>query len=261
MKGKAKRIITQVTYTNFLSVNVDEYATIEEGATLEEEYQLVSNGTSLYIQNQQETSIESLLEILNLNIDSKYNWVQEELTLKIAMKQIVTLEQEEIPVQFAFGRSADIPLHESGITDTTVYINDLESDYNYYQGLNYTQSNTGALPTGNNQSLYGDSNLVKVYIKYSGEDINDNNLVGRVSLTEQQYEYIYYKYYVVENGYVTIELIDNPFANRPNNKGFNGWVTDYPNAEISFDEETYTRYVKIPISYTNGAPETLEITY
>ena len=261
LKGKAKRIITQVTYTNFLSVNVDEYATIEEGATLEEEYQLVSNGTSLYIQNQQETSIESLLEILNLNIDSKYNWVQEELTLKIAMKQIVTLEQEEIPVQFAFGRSADIPLHESGITDTTVYINDLESDYNYYQGLNYTQSNTGALPTGNNQSLYSDSNLVKVYIKYSGEDINDNNLVGRVSLTEQQYEYIYYKYYVVENGYVTIELIDNPFANRPNNKGFNGWVTDYPNAEILFDEETYTRYVKTPITYTNGVPDTINITF
>ena len=27
---------------------------------------------------------------------------------------------------------------------------------------------------------------------------------------------------------------------------FNGWITDYPNAVISYDSDTYTRYVKIP---------------
>lgn len=261
LNGKASRIITQVTYTNFLSSNVKEYATIEEGTVLEDNYQLVNNGTSLYIQNHPELTIDTLLEQLNLNIDSKYNWIQEELTLKITIKTVATIQQENVPVQFAFGKSTDIPLHESEITNTTVYVNDLESDYNYYQGLNYTESKTGALPTGNKQSLYSDSNLVKVYIKYSGEDINDANLLGHVSLEEQQYEYIYYKYYEVENNYVTIELIDNPFADRPNNKGFNGWVTDYPNAVISFDEETYTRYVTIPVTYTNGVPDTINITF
>ena len=38
------------------------------------------------------------------------------------------------------------------------------------------------------------------------------------------------------DGYVTIELIDNPFVNRPNDKGFNGWTTNYPGAKISYDD-------------------------
>ena len=149
LNGKASRIITQVTYTNFLSSNVKEYATIEEGTVLEDNYQLVNNGTSLYIQNHPELTIDTLLEQLNSNIDSKYNWIQEKLTLQIAIKTVATIQQENVPVQFAFGKSTDIPLHESEITNTTVYVNDLESDYNYYQGLNYTESKTGALPTGN----------------------------------------------------------------------------------------------------------------
>ena len=52
LNGKATAIITQVTYTNFLSTNTKEYATIEEGAILENSYQIINNGTSLYIQNQ-----------------------------------------------------------------------------------------------------------------------------------------------------------------------------------------------------------------
>lgn len=50
-----------------------------------------------------------------------------------------------------------------------------------------------------------------------------------------------------ENGYIEIELIDNPFSDRPNDLAFNGWVTDYQGAEISYDSDYYKRYVRVPV--------------
>ena len=263
LDGTATTIITQVTYENFLSINIATAAQMADNKLINNDYQLVESNGTLYISNQENITIESLLEELNSKIPSSYTWVQEGSILKITQQQInaITGEEATVPALFSFGRSAAIPLHETEITDTTVYINDLESDYNYYQGLNYTHSSTGTLPTGTNQGIYTNTNLVSAYIKYSGEDVNNPDLVGHVSLAEQQSEFVYYKYYPVENGYVTIELIDNPFADHPTDKAFNGWVTDYPNAEITFDEETYTRYVRVPVTYTNGVPDIVNITF
>lgn len=149
-------------------------------------------------------------------------------------------------------RSPAITVHASGIDTANhiIYINDLVSDYNYYMGRNYTQiSNTnGTIPTGNNQNKYSNSNLATVYIRYSGADINDSTVYGTVSVTEAIRDYYYYKRYPVENGYLTFDLIDNPWANRPNGMAFNGWVTDYTGAVVSLDIDTYTRSVKIPVS-------------
>ena len=83
----------------------------------------------------------------------------------------------------------------SGVFDNIVVVDDFSSDYNYYMGLNYTNSQDGTLPSGVDQNLYNDSNLVKTIIHYSGVDLNDNSLVGYVSLDEQQDTYVYYKYY------------------------------------------------------------------
>ena len=261
LNGNAKTILTQVTYTNFLSVNVTEAKTLGETATIEESYKLVANpndNNKLYIENSSEETMESLLEKLNTPENEAFSWQEENGMLKIARpveEEIIIQEtpvmpppETEVPKNFNFGRSAAIVLHETGITDTTVYINDLDSDYNYYQGLNYTEKSDGTLPSGQNQGLYNDTNLVKVYVKYSGVDINDSSLVGHVSLDEQQSEFIYYKYYPTENGYVTFDLIDNPFADHPDNKAFNGWVTDYPGATISYDADTYTRRVTVPVT-------------
>lgn len=263
LNGRANNMITQVTYTNFLSVNVKEASTISNTATLENSYQLVTNNNDLYVSNTKDLTLDDILYKFNKNIDDSYQWIKSSLSLKITVKEtnITKKPETNIPQYFNFGKSASITLHETGITDTTVYVNDLESDYDYYIGLNYTESKTGTIPSGENQKIYTDNNLVKSYIKYSGVDANNSNLVGHVSLTEQQSEFIYYKYYVVENGYVTIELIDNPFADHPNDKGFNGWVTDYPNAKIIYDSDTYTRYVQIPVTYTNGIPDTINITF
>ena len=264
LSGKANNIITQPTFTNFLSVNISSVNKITKTGVLENSYKLTSGNNSLYIVDNTENSIESLLENLNKKIEVNYSWQLDSLHLKISRAEDLQAMQNDstndIPILFSFGQNISIPLHDTGIESDTVYINDLDSDYNHYIGLNYTESSSGSLPTGNNQDLYNDNNLVKVYMKYNGTDISDNSLTGYVSLEEQQSNIVYYKYYPVENGYVDIELIDNPYADRPNNKAFNGWLTDYQNAKIFYDAKDYTRHVRIPVTYSNGIPNTINIT-
>lgn len=79
---------------------------------------------------------------------------------------------------------------ESGVYGNKVYINDLESDYYYYMGLNYTSSDDDTLPTVYNKNIYNDSNLVQVKITYLGDDGYNK---GYVSLDEMVDTYIYYK--------------------------------------------------------------------
>ena len=80
---------------------------------------------------------------------------------------------------------------ETQVNGNVVYINDLDSDYYYYMGLNYT-SNDGTIPTKENKNIYNDSNLVQVKITYQSED--DDGLKGYVSLTERQDKYIYFSF-------------------------------------------------------------------
>lgn len=153
---------------------------------------------------------------------------------------------------FTFGEditrigSNTIVSDRSNITDNVITIDNEESDYYYYMGQNYTSSD-GTMPTKVNKNIYNDSNLIKTKITYLSNDIN-SDFKGYVSNTELQDTYIYYNVYPIINGYITIELIDNPFVNRPNDKGFNGWTTNYPGAKISYDDAYYTRYVKVPVN-------------
>ena len=55
-----------------------------------------------------------------------------------------------------------------GIAGDTVYIDDSMSDYYYYTGQNYTNSDNGSLPTLSNKNIYGDTNLVKTTVIYDG---------------------------------------------------------------------------------------------
>ena len=165
-------------------------------------------------------------------------------------------EEEDTSGETTEPISSGIVLHNSGIDtgNKSIYINDLDSDYNYYIGRNYTQiSNTnGTIPSGNNQNLYSDSNLATVYIRYSSADINDSSIYGAVSVSEDIRNYYYYKRIPVKNGKVTFDLIDNPWARRPNNRAFNGWVTDYTGAVVSLDTDVYVRSVSIPVSDTSS---------
>ena len=156
---------------------------------------------------------------------------------------------------------------DTGINNNIVTINDLTNDYNYYMGLNYVSSD-GTLPTLENKNIYNENNLIELKITYFGKDISNEN-IGYVSKEEMQDTFIYYKLYPVNNNgttdtnddYVEIELIDNPFTDRPNNKGFNGWTTDYNDATIKLDNDYYVRYAKVPITYKDNIPNPIEIDF
>ena len=195
-------------------------------------------------------SYDDLVSLLNNNIDSVYNWEFSNGILSIS-KINNNISLSKAITTFSFSINESIVLHDTGIENDTVYVNDLVSDYNNYIGLNYTDfSSTGTLPTGESLNLYSENNLVKVYAKYDGVSVQNENYTGYVGLDDdlKQSKFIYYKYYPVVDGYVTFELIDNPYGNRPNDLAFNGWVTDYPNAYIYLDTDTYVRYVKIPVT-------------
>ena len=156
---------------------------------------------------------------------------------------------------------------ESQILENVVYVNDLEMDLNYYKGANYTY-NDGTLPTVADKNIYNETNLAQLKITYSGWN-KSRTLHGYVSITEAQDTYIYFKAYPVNNNgtdattddYVLIELIDNPFTNRPTDKGFNGWITDYSGAILSYDNDYYVRYAKLPVTYSDGKPNAIEIDF
>lgn len=159
----------------------------------------------------------------------------------------------------AFNSANLVDTVSKGIINDTLYVNDLESDYYYYTGMNYTNSNNGTLPSLVDKNLYNDSNLVKTTITYSGTSY-DGNHTGYVSLTELQSKFVYYKYYPVIDGYIEIELIDNPFANHPKDLAFNGWLTNYEGASISYDSDYYTRTVRVPVTYSNSKVNNINIT-
>lgn len=203
--------------------------------------------------------VKSVLELISSS--SSYEWVYEEDSFRIKNTGI----EENISSLFMLPTS--FTAHVSGIEGDTVYINDLESDEYYYKGLNYTD-NDGTLPTKDNKNVYNENNLVNVKATYNGKDY-DNLYVGYVSLTERYNKYVYYKVYPVNNNgttstnddYIEFNLIDNPFSDRPTDRVFNGFITDKLNAEISLDMDTYTRKVKIPVTYLNGKPEDIIIDF
>lgn len=202
--------------------------------------------------NKNMISTSDLLYLLNNNLDNDYYWNNDSSVLTIKRNEdISTLP---LITTFSFSANESIVLHDSAIDGDTVYVNDLVADYNNYIGLNYTDfSSTGRLPNGNDQNIYNSNNLVKVYAKYDGVSVHNDNYTGYVGLDadSRQSKFIYYKYYPVESGYVTFELIDNPYGNRPDNLAFNGWVTDYPGAYVYLDTDTYVRYVRIPVTDVN----------
>lgn len=216
------------------------------------------NKTNNIITFENQYPVKSIINILNKN--SNLSWTYANNTIRLMNTGVEDVE----PVAEVSG----ITSHESGITNDTVYVNDFIADYDYYMGLNYTTSTNQHIPTRLSKNIYSDNNLVYVAATYKGADYNNQN-IGNVSLTETQNTYIYYKVYEINtNGtedtsddYVEFDLIDNPFADRPNNKAFNGWLTEYPNANITLDQDIYVRKVKIPVTYDNDKPKPIEITF
>ena len=227
------------------------YSYYESGLLLIDNIDSYITNTSEAVDNKLDKFDEKIIENFK---DEDYEFVVDNENIIIKKKEEIIEENNNSTENnnirgfgFTIVKSPAITLHDTGKSGNTIYINDLNSDFNYYKGLNYTKANGSSWPTGTSSNTYNNSTLAKVYIAYKGSEINANSTtVGYVSLDEQYSDIIYYKYYPIVNGYVTIPLIDNPYADRPNNRAFNGWVTDYVGAEVSLDVDTYTRYVKVP---------------
>lgn len=127
----------------------------------------------------------------------------------------------------------------STLPDSTLEIDDYDSDYYYYIGKNYTDK-----ISGENAGTYRSSNLIKVTVNYYGyaEGEKDNEMKGRISLTETQDIIKNTRCVPILNGSVSIELMDNPFMDKPTGYGFGGWTSN--NGVISTDSNTGTQTLK-----------------
>lgn len=125
-------------------------------------------------------------------------------------------------------------------------IDDYDSDYYYYKGKKYTDNINGSTVNTYN-------NLVKVTLNYYGyaqSDSSNIDKIGRISLTETQDAIKNIKCAPVISGNVTIELMENPFMDKPTGYGFGGWTTSL--GTVSQDSKTLT--------YTLTAPASGDIT-
>ena len=127
--------------------------------------------------------------------------------------------------------------------DSTLEIDDYYSDYYYYKGKNYTDDISGV-----NQGTYKDTDLVKVTLIYHGfaQGENDNEKKGRISLTETQDIVQNIRCAPVSGGYVTLELMENPFMDKPTGYGFGGWTTSL--GTVTQDTKTLTYSLRAPAS-------------
>lgn len=113
-----------------------------------------------------------------------------------------------------------------GMADSVLTIDDAESDRAYWQGRNYTDDANGSSANrGTNQNIY--TNFANVTINYYGyaNGETDPDKIGYISLTERNNVITYKKTVPIQNGRISIELIDNPFIDRPTGYGFGGWVS------------------------------------
>ena len=180
--------------------------------------------------------------------------------------------------------AADLSSHSSygvsRIEGDTVIVNDLDADWYYYEGLNFTEITSRTVLPGEKRDVYNEDTLAMVQINYIGTDPNGNGWTGYVSKTERQSNFTYYKYYPIdENGYIEIELIDNPYTDRPKHpdystgtseyRAFNGWICNEEesgegvcdNLTFYHDYDYYVRTAKIKVDASKKVLLTLNASW
>lgn len=277
-------VLNDKEYNNLINININGKSSIEDTAQIIYNYKDAKIKTILYtnynldlIKDYDEkdefykysivdekaifadnSPLNTIISLLNENSDIEW-------TFDNGMFRLINtgIDMDAVKISSIRTRSGVPNSHASGTENGIAYVNNYTADYNYYMGMNYTYSSDGTLPSKVNKNIYNDSNLVYVELHYFGTDV-DGDYTGYVSDTERENQFVYYVVSpVVEilgEDVVKIELIDNPFADRPTDKVFNGWVTKDSDSLIKLDTDTYTRYIVIPVTYdSNNKPEAISV--
>ena len=265
-------ITVSKTTSNNNDIVLSTYSNSNDVVNMENQF-IIKSDNKIYLDEEEVDDSENykvITDLLSVN-NGDYIWQY--------VSGNFILSYSPVPENTGFSFESSVFTPTASTVDTAnnkIVINDLEADFNYYQGLNFTEPRTTDLPSGTSTGYYNKENLVAVQLTYDGADINDDRLVGAVSPinNENTNKYVYYKYYPLErntNGtlatdsqgrnYIKIELIDNPFSKRPvvtnQEYGFNGWVCNQnsessanicANSTFSFKKANYTRYMQIPVS-------------
>ena len=156
----------------------------------------------------------------------------EQLEVKESREDTITFETDEFSI-YGLEDVQATALAIDSMTSNVFTVDDSEADKNYWIGKNFTDDISGV-----NTNKYNDSNLANVTINYYGYTQNEiePEMVGWVSLTERYNILTYKKTCPITNGQVSIELIENPFADRPTGYGFGGWTSS--NGTITKDSKT-----------------------
>lgn len=155
------------------------------------------------------------------------------------IEDTITFETQEFSI-YAIEDIEATALAVDGMADSVLTIDDSESDRYYWMGQNYTDDISGT-----NQNKYTTSNLSDITINYYGYANNeiDPEMIGYVSLTERNNVITYKKTCPIVNGNISIELIDNPFIDRPTGYGFGGWTST--DGTITTDSNTNVQTITI----------------
>ena len=131
------------------------------------------------------------------------------------------------------------------LENSTLTIDDYQSDYYYYMGKNYTDNISGT-----NTNTYSSENLVKVTLNYHGfaQGETDNEKKGWISLDSGEGQNIVknIRCAQVKNGSITLELMENPFMDKPTGYGFGGWTAS--KGTVSKNSKTLTYSLTVSTS-------------
>lgn len=184
-------------------------------------------------QNTEETSAENTIELKQTENNTTETEISNET--ENAQEDNTTNKNETKPTVKKAPRKAAA----RNLPDSTLVIDDYESDYYYYMGQNYTDDISGT-----NSNKYSDSNLVKVTLYYHGfaQGETNNEKKGRISLDtgEEQDIVENIRCAPVKNGVVTLELMENPFMDKPTGYGFGGWTASNGTVTKNTNTLTYT---------------------
>ena len=244
IKETQKTIREQIQAPVILSVAYD--IKIQVGETIYEPYE-VDESVNVKIEKEELQNKET--NVWHIKDDNQVEKIEEKQTIE----DEITFTTDGFSV-YALEDVAATALAVDGMADSVLTIDDTTSDKDYWIGRNYTDDKNGSEANrGTNQQIY--TSFAEVTINYYGYANNetDPEMIGYISLEERENVVTHKRTVPIQSGNVSIELMDNPFMDKPTGYGFGGWTST--SGTITKDSKTNAQ----TISLAGSANMTLDI--